>query len=117
MGQTDFAEYITPSTKIVFYNYYFYDVPFLLQLKQPVYIVNEWDSVHSDSASLEIKDGLLFEPERKKYLWSEQQLKDALAQKQDLIVVSQPNNFATKDPSVKTLHYRNYDVFIFHPTK
>lgn len=117
VGQTDFAEYLTPSTKIVFYNYYFYDVPFLLQLKQPVYIVNEWDSVHSDSASLEIKDGLLFEPERKKYLWSEQQLKDALAQKQDLIVVSQPNNFATKDPSVKTLHYRNYDVFIFHPTK
>ena len=117
VGQTDFAEYITPSTKIVFYNYYFYDVPFLLKLKQPVYIVNEWDSVHSDSASLEIKDGLLFEPQLKKYLWSEQQLKDALSQKQDLIVVSQPNNFSTKDPSVKTLHYRNYDVFIFHPAK
>lgn len=117
VGQTSFAEYITPSTKIVFYNYYFYDVPFLLQLKQPVYIVNQWDTVHSDSASLEIKDGLLFEPQRKKYLWSEQQLQDALTQKQDLIVVSQPNNFATKDPSVKTLHYRNYDVFIFHKSK
>jgi len=73
--------------------------------------------VHSDSASLEIKDGLLFEPQLKKYLWSEQQLQDALMQKQDLIVVSQPHNFATKDPSVKTLHYRNYDVFIFHPSK
>ncbi|HCA5052099.1 TPA: glycosyltransferase family 39 protein [Acinetobacter baumannii] len=117
VGQTDFAEYIAPSTKIVFYNYYFYDVPFLLQLKQPVYIVNLWDTVHSDSASLEIKDGLLFEPQLKKYLWSEQQLQDALMQKQDLIVVSQPHNFATKDPSVKTLHYRNYDVFIFHPSK
>lgn len=117
VGQTSFAEYMTPSTKIVFYNYYFYDVPFLLQLKQPVYIVNQWDAVHSDSASLEIKDGLLFEPQRKKYLWSEQQLQDALTQKQDLIVVSQPNNFATKDPSVKTLHYRNYDVFIFHNSK
>ncbi len=117
VGQTSFSEYMTPSTKIVFYNYYFYDVPFLLQLKQPVYIVNQWDTVHSDSASLEIKDGLLFEPQRKKYLWSEQQLQDALTQKQDLIVVSQPNNFATKDPSVKTLHYRNYDVFIFHSNK
>lgn len=117
VGQTSFSEYMTPSTKIVFYNYYFYDVPFLLQLKQPVYIVNQWDTVHSDSASLEIKDGLLFEPQRKKYLWSEQQLQDALTQKQDLIVVSQPNNFATKDPSVKTLHYRNYDVFIFHNSK
>ncbi|MGU3311175.1 ArnT family glycosyltransferase [Acinetobacter sp. M5A5_2a] len=117
VGQTSFAEYMTPSTKIVFYNYYFYDVPFLLQLKQPAYIVNQWDAVHSDSASLEIKDGLLFEPQRKKYLWSEQQLQDALTQKQDLIVVSQPNNFATKDPSVKTLHYRNYDVFIFHSSK
>lgn len=52
-----------------------------------------------------------------KYLWSEQQLQDALTQKQDLIVVSQPNNFATKDPSAKTLHYRNYDVFIFHSNK
>lgn len=117
VGQTSFSEYMTPSTKIVFYNYYFYDVPFLLQLKQPVYIVNQWDTVHSDSASLEIKDGLLFEPQRKKYLWSEQQLQDALTQKQDLIVVSQPHNFATKDPSVKTLHYRNYDVFIFHSNK
>lgn len=117
VGQTSFAEYMTPSTKIVFYNYYFYDVPFLLQLKQPAYIVNQWDAVHSDSASLEIKDGLLFEPQRKKYLWSEQQLQDALTQKQDLIVVSQPNNFANKDPSVKTLHYRNYDVFIFHSSK
>jgi len=117
VGQTSFAEYMTPSTKIVFYNYYFYDVPFLLQLKQPAYIVNQWDAVHSDSASLEIKDGLLFEPQRKKYLWSEQQLQDALTQKQDLILVSQPNNFATKDPSVKTLHYRNYDVFIFHNSK
>lgn len=117
VGQTDFAEYIAPSTKIVFYNYYFYDVPFLLKLKQPVYIVNQWDTVHSDSASLEIKDGLLFEPQLKKYLWSEQQLQDALMQKQDLIVISQPHNFATKDPSVKTLHYRNYDVFIFHPSK
>jgi len=117
VGQTSFSEYMTPSTKIVFYNYYFYDVPFLLQLKQPVYIVNQWDTVHSDSASLEIKDGLLFEPQRKKYLWSEQQLQDALTQKQDLILVSQPNNFATKDPSVKTLHYRNYDVFIFHNSK
>ncbi|WP_144732182.1 ArnT family glycosyltransferase [Acinetobacter oleivorans] len=117
VGQTSFSEYMTPSTKIVFYNYYFYDVPFLLQLKQPVYIVNQWDTVHSDSASLEIKDGLLFEPQRKKYLWSEQQLQDALTQKQDLIVVSQPHNFATKDPSVKTLHYRNYDVFIFNNPK
>jgi len=117
VGQTSFSEYMAPSTKIVFYNYYFYDVPFLLQLKQPVYIVNQWDAVHSDSASLEIKDGLLFEPQRKKYLWSEQQLQDALTQKQDLIVVSQPNNFAAKDPSVKTLHYRNYDVFIFHSSK
>jgi len=117
VGQTSFAEYMTPSTKIVFYNYYFYDVPFLLQLKQPVYIVNQWDAVHSDSASLEIKDGLLFEPQRKKYLWSEQQLQNALTQKQDLILVSQPNNFATKDPSVKTLHYRNYDLFIFHNSK
>ena len=117
VGQTSFSEYMTPSTKIVFYNYYFYDVPFLLQLKQPVYIVNQWDTVHSDSASLEIKDGLLFEPQRKRYLWSEQQLQDALTQKQDLIVISQPHNFATKDPSVKTLHYRNYDVFIFHSSK
>ncbi len=91
----------------------FYVALFLL----PFYIVNEWDSVHSDSASFEIKDGLFFEPQLKKYLWSEQQLKDALSQKQDLIVVSQPNNFSTKDPSVKTLHYRNYDVFIFHPAK
>ncbi|WP_445116250.1 GtrA family protein [Acinetobacter sp. WZC-1] len=112
--QIDFSQYIQPSSQIIFYHYYFYDVPFLLDLKKPVYIVDNWENVHSDGSSLELKDGLLFEPQLKQYLWNEQQLQTALASKQPFILLSRPNNFSTTDKHVKILHYRNYDVFLFN---
>ncbi|ENX33450.1 hypothetical protein F889_02110 [Acinetobacter colistiniresistens] len=112
--QVDFAQSIAPNSNVVFYYNYFYDVPFLLNLKKPVYIVNDWNSVKTDNSSLELKDGLLFEPERKQYLWNKQQLEKALEQKQPMVVISNPNGYQTDNPNIKVLHYRNYDVFLIN---
>ncbi|WP_336041576.1 glycosyltransferase family 39 protein [Acinetobacter dispersus] len=112
--QVDFAKSMNPKSDVVFYYNYFYDLPFLLDLKKPVYIVNDWDSVKTDNSSLELKDGLLFEPERKQYLWNKQQLQNMLKQNQPVVVVSNPGGYKPDHPNVKVLHYRNYDVFLIN---
>ncbi|EOR06250.1 ArnT family glycosyltransferase [Acinetobacter genomosp. 15BJ] len=114
--QIDFAKSMNPNSDVVFYYNYFYDLPFLLDLKKPVYIVNDWDSVKTDTSSLELKDGLLFEPGRKQYLWNKQQLQDMLKQNQPVVVVSNPGGYKPDHPNVKVLHYRNYDVFFINQT-
>ena len=116
-AQISFAQQIQPTSKIVFYHNYFYDVPFLLDLKTPVYIINDWDGVRSDSSFLQLKACLLFEPQIKEYFWSEKQLHNALNSTQDLVLLSRPDTFQTNDPQVKVLHYQNYDVFLFHHAK
>lgn len=112
--QVDFAKSMNPKSEVVFYYNYFYDLPFLLDFKKPVYIVNDWESVKTDNSSLELKDGLLFEPERQHYLWNKQQLQDRLNQKQPVLLISNPGGYTPKDHSIKVLHYRNYDVFLFN---
>ncbi|WP_343595048.1 glycosyltransferase family 39 protein [Acinetobacter sp.] len=115
--QLQFQQYIKPNTQFVFYQYYFYDLPFLLNLKSPVYLVNDWDHVDGDNSSVEIKDGLLFEPQLKRYLWSEANLQQALSNpKQPIMLFSRPNTFKpTNSMKMKVIHARNYDVFIFNP--
>ncbi|WP_288401001.1 glycosyltransferase family 39 protein [uncultured Acinetobacter sp.] len=115
--QVDFSKLINRNSDVVFYYNYFYDIPFLLDLKKPAYIVNDWDKVKTDNSSLELKDGLLFEPERQQYLWNKQQLQKALDQEKPLLLFSNPNGYTPADPNVKVLHYRNYDVFFInqHP--
>jgi 4-amino-4-deoxy-L-arabinose transferase-like glycosyltransferase len=113
-GQIQFQQYLQGKTQLVFYHYYFYDLPFLLDLKSPIYLVNNWDSIDGDNSSVEIKDGLLFEPQLKRYLWSDAALQQALQNKQPLIVISRPHDFKPTDPHVKVLHQRNYDVFLFN---
>jgi len=112
--QVDFAKFMTPNSHLIFYYNYFYDLPFLLDLKKPVYIVNDWDEVKTDNSSLELKDGLIFEPERRQYLLSKQQLQTALDQKQPTILISNPGGYTPQDQNIKVLHYRNYDVFLIN---
>jgi len=112
--QLQFQQYLHGNTQLVFYRYYFYDVPFLLDWKSPIYLVNDWDAVSGDNSAVEIKDGLLFEPELKRNLWNDATFEQALKNKQPLIVISRPGEFKSPDPQVKVLHQRNYDVFIFN---
>ena len=99
---------------IVFYRTYFYDVPFLLNLQKPVYLVDDWENVGQDSSSRQLKDGIFFEPERKQYLWSDLMLNQQIKSGQPLVVLARSNSFNPPSTNVQVLHYSNYDVYFFN---
>lgn len=114
--QVNFAQHIPKNVPIVFYNSYFYDVPFILDLKNQVYIVNNWAKVNTDSASLELKDGLRFEPNQAQYFWEISQFEQAVKAKQKLVVFAKKGNLKL-DPQqtpYQLQQYRNFDVFIIN---
>jgi len=113
-NQVSFKKNLTTNAIIIFYHNYFYDVPLLLNLQQPVYLVDDWDVVGQDSSSMQLKDGLLFEPECKKYLWSENTLQHQIVSGQPTVLLARANTYKNKYANVQFLHYRNYDVYFFN---
>lgn len=113
-NQVSFQKNITANMPIVFYHNYFYDVPFLLNLQKPVYLVDNWENASHDSSSQQLKDGLIFEPERKQYLWSDSVLDQQIKSGQPLVVLARSNSFNPHFTNVQILHYRNYEVYFFN---
>lgn len=113
-NQVSFQKNITENMPIVFYRTYFYDVPFLLNLQKPVYLVDDWENVGQDSSSRQLKDGIFFEPERKQYLWSDLMLNQQIKSGQPLVVLARSNSFNSPSTNVQVLHYSNYDVYFFN---
>lgn len=115
-NQVDFVQHIPSDVPIVFYNNYYYDVPFLLNLKNQVYMVNNWAQVKTDSASLELKDGLRFEPQQAQYFWEFAQFDQALKAKQKLVVFARKGDLKldAQQTPYQVQHYRNFDVFIIN---
>ncbi|WP_394661112.1 ArnT family glycosyltransferase [uncultured Acinetobacter sp.] len=112
--QINFTAYIHPNTKVVFYDRYYYDLPFLLDLKQPVYVVTDWQSNVSDNYAQELSDGLQFEPERRAYLWTRAQLRGAIDRKAPMIVISSSHDNSLEQQAKQVIHNRNFDVLIFN---
>lgn len=112
--QINFTAYIHPNTKVVFYDRYYYDLPFLLDLKQPVYVVTDWQSNVSDNYAQELSDGLQFEPERRAYLWTRAQLNGAIDRKAPMIVISSSHDNSLEQQAKQVIHNRNFDVLIFN---
>lgn len=112
--QINFTPYIHPNTKVVFYDRYYYDLPFLLDLKQPVYVVTDWQSNVSDNYAQELSDGLQFEPERRAYLWTRAQLNGAIDRKAPMIVISSSHDNSLEQQAKQVIHNRNFDVLIFN---
>lgn len=112
--QINFTSYIHPNTKVVFYDRYYYDLPFLLDLKQPVYVVTDWQSNVSDNYAQELSDGLQFEPERRAYLWTRAQLNGAIDRKAPMIVISSSHDYSLEQQAKQVIHNRNFDVLIFN---
>ena len=112
--QINFTAYIHPNTKVVFYDRYYYDLPFLLDLKQPVYVVTDWQSNVSDNYAQELSDGLQFEPERRAYLWTRAQLNGAIDRKAPMIVISSSHDYSLEQQAKQVIHNRNFDVLIFN---
>ncbi|MDN5512158.1 glycosyltransferase family 39 protein [Acinetobacter sp.] len=113
-NQVSFQKNITENMPIVFYHNYFYDVPFLLNLQKPVYLVDDWENTSQDSSSEQLKDGLIFEPERRQYLWSDSILDQKIKSGEALVVLARSNSFNPHYANVQVLHYRNYDVYFFN---
>lgn len=112
--QINFTAYIHPNTKVVFYDRYYYDLPFLLDLKKPVYVVTDWQSNVSDNYAQELSDGLQFEPERRAYLWTRAQLNGAIDRKAPMIVISSSHDNSLEQQAKQIIHNRNFDVLIFN---
>lgn len=114
--QIGFAPIIRAESKIVFYQFYFYDLPFLLDLKSPVYVVNRWKDINTDSSALELKDGLRFAPEKEKYLWNDSEFQKQLDTQQKLTVFAKSGslNLSSSKYSYRILHFRNYDIYFFN---
>ncbi len=112
--QINFTAYIHPNTKVVFYDRYYYDLPFLLDLKKPVYVVTDWQSNVSDNYAQELSDGLQFEPERRAYLWTRAQLNGAIDRKAPMIVISSSHDNSLEQQAKQVIHNRNFDVLIFN---
>ncbi|WP_288408923.1 ArnT family glycosyltransferase [Acinetobacter soli] len=112
--QINFTAYIHPNTKVVFYDRYYYDLPFLLDLKKPVYVVTDWQSNVSDNYAQELSDGLQFEPERRAYLWTRAQLNGAIDRKAPMIVISSSHDNSFEQQAKQVIHNRNFDVLIFN---
>lgn len=112
--QINFTAYIHPNTKVVFYDRYYYDLPFLLDLKQPVYVVTDWQSNVSDNYAQELSDGLQFEPERRAYLLTRAQLNGAIDRKAPMIVISSSHDNSLEQQAKQVIHNRNFDVLIFN---
>ena len=112
-NQVSFQKNIPANMPIVFYHNYFYDVPFLLNLQRPIYLVDDWENASPDSSSEQLKDGLIFEPEHKQYLGSDTILDHKIKSGEALIVLARSNSFNLHSANVQVLHYRNYDVYFF----
>lgn len=112
--QINFTAYIHPNTKVVFYDRYYYDLPFLLDLAKPVYVVTDWQSNVSDNYAQELSDGLQFEPERRAYLWTRAQLNGAIDRKASMIVISSSRDNSLEQQAKQVIHNRNFDVLIFN---
>lgn len=115
-NQVDFVQHIPANVPVIFYDNYYYDVPFLLNLKQPVYVVKDWKIVKTDSSSLELKDGLFFEPDKKQYLLEFSQFDQMIQSKQKLVVFANKGDLKLDSQQVQyqVRHYRNFDVFIIN---
>ena len=115
-NQVNFVQNVPQNVPVIFYDNYYYDVPFLLNLENPVYVVKDWGKVKTDSSSLELKDGLLFEPNKAQNLWSFSQFDQAIQSKQKFVVFANAGDVKLdpKQTHFQVQHYRNFDMFIIN---
>ncbi len=106
---------IDNQANIIFYNQYYYDVPFLLDTRKIIYIVGDWSNVNGDSTSRQLKDGLRFEPLKGKYLIDKSKFDLMLKSGQKLVVFSDKgalDKYLNKSSRVDKL--RNFEVYQFN---
>lgn len=114
-----FIQQMPQHAPVVYYHNYFYDLTYYLRLKSPAYVVYDWPSVNSDNVYMQLRDGLHFEPDLKRYLLEDAEFANFVRQHPAVTIIAAKGTALPADVQsligsrqLKTLHYRNYDVYI-----
>lgn len=111
--QMEFAKDLTPDTSLVFYHNYYYDIPFMLDRKQPAYWVEDWPSVEGDNGAAQIKDGLRFEPQQSHLLWTDSDLDKRIKQGEKLMILVPKTQQISSLGTLKPIYEeRNFNVYL-----
>ncbi len=111
--QMEFAKDLTPDTSLVFYHNYYYDIPFMLDRKQPAYWVEDWPSVEGDNGAAQIKDGLRFEPQQSHLLWTDSNLDTRIKQGEKLMILVPKEQHISSLSALKPIYEeRNFNVYL-----
>ncbi len=111
--QISFQTELKPEIKLVFFHRYYYDIPFILDRKQPTYWVEDWETVKGDNGAAQIKDGLRFEPQQSYLLWNDSDL-DARIKKGEQLMILVPKHLTIEAlGDLKPIRQeRNFNVFL-----
>ena len=111
--QMEFAKDLTPDTSLVFYHNYYYDIPFMLDRKQPAYWVEDWPSVEGDNGAAQIKDGLRFEPQQSHLLWTDSDLDTRIKQGEKMMIIAPKALQISSLGALKPIYEeRNFNVYL-----
>ncbi len=111
--QMEFASDLTPNMSLVFYHNYYYDIPFMLDRKQPIHWVEDWPTVEGDNGAAQIKDGLRFEPQQSHLLWTDSDLDTRIKQGEQMMILVPKNLHVESLGAMKPIFQeRNFDVFL-----
>jgi 4-amino-4-deoxy-L-arabinose transferase-like glycosyltransferase len=111
--QISFRSELKPEMPLVFFHRYYYDIPFILDRKQPTYWVEDWATVKGDNGAAQIKDGLRFEPQQSYLLWNDSDL-DARIKRGDAMMILVPRHLKIESlGDLKPIRQeRNFDVYL-----
>lgn len=111
--QLAFKAELTPTMPLVFYHTYYYDIPFMLDRRQPTYWVEDWPTVEGDNGAAQLKDGLRFEPQQSYLLWTDADLATRIKNGEKMMILV-PKTFAVPELAgvapIRT--ERNFNVYV-----
>lgn len=107
---------IDDTAQVVFVGKYYFDVPFYLNLKRPVAVVDDWDHLRFDSWQDQLHDGARFEPSIDgQLLWSMAQLQTRVEQHTPMVIFADKSvRLPLTAEQAMVEEYRNYRVYRVH---
>lgn len=111
--QIAFEKDLTPNMSLVFYHNYYYDIPFMLNRRQPIHWVEDWPAVNGDNGAAQIKDGLRFEPQQSHLLWTDSDLDTRIKQGEKMMILVPTNLHISSLDNLKPIfEERNFNVYL-----
>lgn len=98
-SQQALSRHLLPASQapVVFYEDYYYDIPFYADLQTPVTVIADWDNpglAHADNWRSEIYEGYVLKPESRAWLVTQQEGRKLLASLSPVQVMAEEGNCA-----------------------